>query len=85
MLSPSKLAQSADLMTGILDRIGKTLVAPGAHASRANAQAARNMVYRCAACPDQDGCRRLQATALHLERPPLFCTNAERLMALPDV
>ncbi|WP_299376307.1 DUF6455 family protein [uncultured Tateyamaria sp.] len=82
MYGPTKLARSADLMTGMLDRMGKGL----AHGTPSQAQArhARNLVFRCAACPDQEGCARLQATALTLDHPPVYCPNAQALTALPD-
>ncbi|WP_299589490.1 DUF6455 family protein [uncultured Tateyamaria sp.] len=77
------LAQSADLMTGMLTRLHRSFVAPRAHATAAQAQYARALVCRCATCPDQAGCARLQATMLHLDTPPDFCPNAQALMALP--
>ncbi|WP_299628297.1 DUF6455 family protein [uncultured Tateyamaria sp.] len=80
----SNLARSADLMTGLMGRMGKVVLAPNEVPSLAQARKIRNMVYRCAACPDQRGCAALQATALHLDSPPAYCPNADALTALPS-
>lgn len=80
----SKLAVSADLMTGLIDRMGKTVLGPNEMPSLAQARKIRNMVYRCSACPDQRGCAALQAKVQHLDTPPTYCPNAEALNALPN-
>lgn len=79
-----RLAPAADMMTGMMDRLGKVAVADGETASRARAQQIRSMVYRCAACPEPAACAALQRTVQNLEQPPLFCPNTDALMALPD-
>jgi len=81
----AKLALGADLMTGLMDRMGKSALGPNEVPSLAQARKIRNMVYRCAACPDPRGCAALQATMRHLNKPPLYCPNAQALNALPNV
>ena len=78
------MAPSADLMTGMMDRMGKVAVGDGEVPTMARGRLLRNMVFRCAACPAPDACAALQQTVTHLDAPPLFCPNAEALKALPD-
>lgn len=84
MTIASKIAPSADLLTGMLDRLGKAAVGPGETATTAHGRALRNMVFRCLACPDQPGCAALQSRHRHLDRPPEYCRNAATLRTLPD-
>lgn len=78
-----RLAPAADLMTGMMARLGKVAVDQGEMATRTRAQMLRTMVCRCAACPDPAACAALQRTMQRLDAPPLFCPNADALMALP--
>lgn len=78
----SKLALSADLMNGVITRMGKAVLGADETPSLTQAQKLREMVYRCAACSDQSGCAALQATVTQLDRPPMFCRNSRSLMAL---
>lgn len=84
MTIASKIAPSADLLTGMLDRLGRTVVGPDETATLAHGRALRNMVFLCLACPDQPGCAALQARNRHLDRPPSYCRNAQTLKALPN-
>lgn len=79
-----RMAPSADLMTGMMDRLGKVAVGENENASLARAHQIRNMVFRCSACPEPAACAALQRTVQHLDAPPLFCPNTEALMNLPD-
>lgn len=80
-----RMAPSADLMTGMMDRLGKVAVNKNETVSLARAHHIRNMVFRCAACPEPAACAALQQTVQHLDKPPLFCPNTAALMNLPDV
>lgn len=84
MTLASKMARSADLMTGIIDRMGKTALGPDDVPSLAHGRRLRNMVLRCTTCPDPQGCAALQATVTHLDAPPVYCPNADLLRALPN-
>ncbi|WP_299657245.1 DUF6455 family protein [uncultured Tateyamaria sp.] len=79
-----RMAPSADLMTGMMDRLGKTVVGADEAPTPARARMIRNMVFRCTACPEPAACAALQRTVLHLDAPPLFCPNTEALKGLPD-
>lgn len=80
----TKIAPSADLMTGMIDRLGKQAVDPREVATQAHARMLRTMVFRCLACPDQPGCAALQGTCQHLDEPPACCPNRGVLMELAD-
>jgi len=84
MTIAAKIAPSADLMTGMIDRLGKTVLTEADAPTLGRARMVRNMVFRCLACPDQPGCAALQGTVQHLDAPPAYCPNAATLMALPD-
>ena len=77
----SKIAPSTDLMTGMMDRLGRTPLS--ATPTLADAQRLRGLVMRCVVCPDQPGCAALQSRAPELDAPPDFCPNATALMAMP--
>ncbi|WP_299041001.1 DUF6455 family protein [uncultured Tateyamaria sp.] len=85
MTQDRRLAASADLMTGMMHRLGKIAVGPGDVPGLARARHLQTMVFRCRACPDPGACAALQRTVLHLDAPPLFCPNAQALRALPAV
>ncbi len=80
----SRIATSADVMSGMMARMNKVAVDPRAVATEAHARKLREMVLRCAACPDQPGCIALQSTTLTLAEAPDFCPNKEALQALAD-
>lgn len=79
----SNFALNADLMNGVMKRLGRAALGPDDIPNPVRAQKLREMIYRCAACSDQSGCAALQATVMKLESPPLFCRNADALMGLP--
>ena len=80
----SRISHSADLMTGMTHRLGKSLLPTTGAPTPGQVQRARALALRCMACEDPVGCASLQDTITHLDAPPLFCPNAQVLMALPD-
>lgn len=80
----NRMAPAADLMTGMLDRLGKAVVGANETATPTRARLIRNMVFQCSACPEPAACVALQRTVLHLEEPPMFCPNTAALKGLPD-
>lgn len=79
----SELALSTKLVTGMLTRLGKAVLAPNAPPDPAYVQRVQALIFCCAACSDQPGCAALQATVMHMDHPPKFCGNAQALRALP--
>ena len=75
----SRLAGSADLVTGMADRLGADLAGPTLRDAERAAVEHRAMVLRCSACTDQPGCADLQAGSDHLDRAPDYCMNKDIL------
>lgn len=73
------LADSADLVSGMADRTGTDLSAGILANPESGARAFAAMVYRCASCTEQDGCRHLQAGNDRLDQPPAYCRNRAAL------
>ena len=85
MLWANRIAASADLMTGMINRLGKAATNENHAPTTAHANMIRNMVLRCNACPEPAACAALQRTVQCLDQPPLFCPNTDALRNLPDV
>ena len=81
----SKIAPSADLVSGMMSRLGKAPTAPREVATRAHAARLRMMVLQCTSCPDQESCAALQAMTLHCDAPPNYCPNAAVFDTLPRI
>ena len=80
----SRIPQSANLMSGMMTRLRKAPLDPREIATQAHAQRLRQMVLRCAACPDQAGCAAMQAMSLTCNAPPDCCPNREAFQRLPE-
>lgn len=73
-----KLDRSAELVSGMADRLGIDMTeALLADADRAGPQL-RTMVMTCTGCREQGACTRLQAEHDHLDAPPSYCLNGAR-------
>lgn len=84
MSKSSRIADSADLMHGMIRRLGK--IPPGSDGTPnlAQAQELRALTLACTKCSDPASCAALQNTVQHLAEPPSYCPNAASLMALID-
>ncbi|TNF64107.1 MAG: adenylosuccinate lyase [Rhodobacteraceae bacterium] len=72
-----KLAGSADLVSGMAQRLGADMQDQIMSDPEAGARRFAAMVYRCAGCTDQDGCAALQAENDRLDHAPAYCRNAD--------
>ena len=68
----------------MMTRLRKAPLDPREVATQAHAQRLRQMVLRCAACPDQAGCAAMQAMSLTCNAPPDCCPNREAFQRLPE-
>ena len=75
----SKTARSADLASGMMDRLGSTFPEDVMKNPDVNVHKYAGIVFRCSGCSDQDGCARLQAENAHLDKAPSYCRNAALL------
>ena len=75
----NKLANSADLVSGMAERTGTDLSAAILANPETAARQFAAMVYRCSACTEQDACSHLQAEHDHLDQPPAYCRNRAAL------
>ncbi|AVO39241.1 DUF6455 family protein [Pukyongiella litopenaei] len=75
----SKMADSADLVNGMAERLGADLRSYLGRDPEINAASYRTMVYRCTTCVDQDGCRMLQSAHDRLDHAPAYCRNKQEL------
>ncbi|MBL4628058.1 MAG: adenylosuccinate lyase [Roseicyclus sp.] len=69
----NKFSKAADLVSGMADRDGFDLNDPAA------AKQFRNMVMKCRGCTDPEACTQLLAENEHLDAPPEYCRNKDRL------
>jgi hypothetical protein len=77
----SKLAQSADLVRGMADRVNADFVAKDGDSSEFQGARYRSLVIRCSTCTDQAACADLQASSAHLDAAPGYCRNKAELDA----
>lgn len=77
-----KYARSADLATGMAQRLGVDLDASLSANPVLDAGGLNAIVMRCSGCSDQDGCTALQAGNPTLHEPPHYCRNQDRLAAM---
>lgn len=75
----SRIARSADLASGMMERLGSTYADEILAHPETGTQRFASLVYRCAGCRDQDGCAKLQAENAHLDHAPSYCRNADVL------
>ena len=80
----SRIPQSANLMSGMMTRLHKAPLDPREVATQAHARRLREMVLRCASCPDQEGCAALQAMSMTCAAPPDCCPNWDAFQRLPE-
>ncbi|MCA0872382.1 DUF6455 family protein [Seohaeicola saemankumensis] len=71
----TKISKSAELVGGMIERLGTDLAGWGNHDPELEAVRYRAMVMRCSGCPDQSGCRKLQDQNSHLDHAPDYCQN----------
>ena len=71
-----KLARSADLVQGMARRVGADLTEHVDLRGDGAALDFREIVLRCAGCPEQAACARLQAETERLSAAPDYCRNA---------
>ena len=76
-----KLSRSSALVAGMADRLGVDLAGDTPLQAEQAARDIREMVMRCSTCTGQDDCQALQAQTTHLDAPPRYCVNADRLRA----
>jgi len=74
----TKLSRSSDLVSGMSQRLGVSVVDDGAADAEWAAQSYRAMVLRCSTCTEQDACTRLQADHPTLDTAPAYCRNRDR-------
>ena len=75
----SKIANSADLASGMMTRLGSTFADDILENPDTGTRRYAAVVYRCAGCSDQAGCAQLQAQNAHLDHAPSYCRNADVL------
>ena len=75
----SKLGSSADLVTGMSDRLGVDFRAAVLRNPDRAAQDYRSMVLRCSSCTDQVDCAERQANATSFDAAPEYCLNKDIL------
>lgn len=71
----SKLARSADLASGMMERLGSRLPDEILAHPDTGARTYAGVVMRCAGCAEQDHCAALQAGCDHLDAAPDYCRN----------
>ena len=75
----SKIAKSADLASGMMDRLGSDFPHKVMTNPETNTHKYAGIVFRCAGCSDQESCAKLQAENDHLDHAPSYCRNAHLL------
>lgn len=75
----SKIARSADLASGMMDRLGSDFAEDILRNPETGTHKYASVVFRCAGCSDQDGCAKLQAENTHLDHAPDYCRNKKIL------
>lgn len=73
----NKLSGSADLVSGMAERLGVDLGAAIDQDPRLGAVRFRSLVLRCSSCTNQDGCAELQRGCDHLDAAPEYCRNKD--------
>ena len=76
-----KIADSADLAAGMMDRLDSDFATNILEHPETGAQVYASVVFRCAGCSDQAACAQLQAQTDHLDHAPAYCRNATLLEA----
>lgn len=71
-----KISESTGLVTGMAERLGVDMQARMAQPDPA-ARSLRDMVTRCASCPEHAACTRLQEDNPALDAAPAYCRNAD--------
>ena len=71
----SKIARSADLASGMMERLGSSFADDILKAPETATHRYAGVVFRCAGCRCQDDCERLQAEHDHLDHAPDYCRN----------
>lgn len=79
----SKIARSADLASGMMQRLGSRFPQDVLDHPETGTSKYASIVFRCAGCPDQDGCAKLQAEHAHLDHAPAYCRNKDILEQRP--
>jgi len=75
----SKIARSADLASGMMDRLGSDFAEDILRNPESGTHKYAGVVFRCAGCSDQEGCAKLQAENAHLDHAPAYCRNKKIL------
>ncbi|MFY9209595.1 MAG: DUF6455 family protein [Aestuariivita sp.] len=75
----SKIANSADLASGMMERLGSDFAQDIINNPETGTRKYASVVMRCSGCSDQDGCAKLQAENDHLDHAPSYCRNADVL------
>ena len=80
-----RLSRSADLVSGMSERLGLNVADAMQQDPETSAVAYRRAVWRCANCIHQDQCQSLQGCETTLGSPPSYCKNKEQFMHLARV
>ncbi len=79
----TKIARSADLASGMMDRLGSDLPKDILSSPETGARTYARVVFRCVGCPDQTACATLQAQNNRLDHAPAYCRNKDLLGRSP--
>jgi hypothetical protein len=77
----SKINKSAELMSGLAQRMDVDLSESILANPETAAREYRSMVLRCTGCTDQDACAHLQDEQAHIDAAPDYCRNRDTLNA----
>lgn len=78
----NKLAQSADLVNGMAQRVGADFAGATAADPETEAVRYRSAVLGCSTCRSQGECQQLQDGCTHLDAAPEYCVNKDMLEAM---
>lgn len=73
----NRIDRSAELVTGMAERLDHSLADRIAADPETYGPAFRKMVLSCTGCRDQAECARLQAENRHLDAAPAYCRNRQ--------
>ena len=73
-----KMSESTGLVSGMAERLDVDLAARMDQPA-ANTRTYREMVLRCAQCPEHGACAKLQDENLALDEAPSYCRNRDVL------